>query len=67
MKKESNWLFLTPEDVGKISKFMREHKLCQRQDDRFVFSWTFSGIGTGMDIECNVCKKKEDITNYDRW
>jgi hypothetical protein len=29
--------------------------------------FSFSGIGTGVDVECDGCGAREDLTHYESW
>jgi len=32
-----------------------------------TYSFTPTSIGTAVTVECNICGKKENITDYDSW
>ena len=44
---------------------MQENILLQGGSISYVFTPT--GVGTGVEIQCNICKTKIDITDYGNW
>jgi hypothetical protein len=57
---------LTPKSEKLAEEWTKEHR---KECPLATFSYRFSpnGIGVGIDMECNNCKKEKDITDYDCW
>ena len=61
-----------PNDVEqkRIEEFCIVHKGCVTIDAmgmKFTYHVTPGGIGTAIEIECNKCGKKKNITDFDSW
>jgi hypothetical protein len=54
-----------------ILDFIKAHKH-PRMDSpvdgkSFKYSFTHTSIGTVVEIQCCMCRKKKDVTDYDCW
>lgn len=52
--------------------FINEHLICAREHPTTIggsisYIFTPTGVGVGVEIQCNICKTKIDITDYDNW
>lgn len=52
--------------------FIEKHLTCVKEHPTTIggsISYTFTptGVGTGVEIQCNICKTKTDITDYGNW
>ena len=52
-------------ELKKANEFKEKHM----KEGHMFFSYQFrpTGIGIGVDIVCDVCGEKEDITDYASW
>lgn len=64
----------TENELKAIQQFKEEHSKCYLKKDAEIprFSFTITqeagtGIGINTFIECNSCRKRKDITDYDVW
>lgn len=51
-------------------KFAEEHESCKSESamcEKFAYYFIPGSIGTNVHVECLICGKKENITDYDRW
>jgi hypothetical protein len=57
---------LTPLELKLEKKFQDEHYKKHKRDHRKI-SFVPTGVGSAVEIECLICKKKKDITDYGSW
>lgn len=59
-------------------KFYDAHEKCRKKAAKetasgfcpsgtISFTFTPTGVGTCVEVECNICHKKEDITDISSW
>lgn len=65
-------VFLTNLEKNKIQKFYNRHEkkhgICQAAaGGRYWYSIYPCGLGTGIVIHCQSCRRKLDITDYESW
>jgi len=57
-------------EISNVKKFMRMHEECDTSaaiGGRFTYKFIPTSIGTIVIIKCNICKRKNDITDYSCW
>lgn len=52
--------------------FIQKHLSCARQHPSTIggcisYILTPTGVGTIVEIQCNICGTKTDISDYDKW
>lgn len=50
--------------------FINEHLTCTNPTTiggSISYVFTPTGVGVSVEIQCNICKTKIDITDYDNW
>ena len=52
--------------------FIKEHSICLKQHPSTIgggisYIFTPTGVGTIVEIQCNICGTKTDISDYDKW
>jgi hypothetical protein len=65
---------LNKQEEQDAKKFIEEHKDCTWDPDhtpaiggRFSYTFTPLGIGTEVEIKCNICHNHKDITDVSNW
>lgn len=59
-------------EIEKAANFEKEHLPCAREHPTTIggaitYTFTPTGLGSIVTIQCNICKTKIDITDYDNW
>ena len=62
----------TPTSLNKACKeFYHEHSMCMSKSgamgECFSYIITPTGLGTILEVKCNVCGKSKTITDFDNW
>jgi len=61
---------MTEKEYKAKYRFEHTHKKCRRETatgGQFTYHITPTSIGSIVVVECNVCKKKKDVTEYGAW
>lgn len=63
---------LTDKEYELVLEFQIRHRQLHGKDQsvsggRFSFKIHPTGIGTAVEIVCNQCKRKKDVTEYESW
>lgn len=53
--------------LAKFERKHREHKQDTAIGGQFTYHITPMSIGVQIEVSCNACKKKKDITEYGVW
>lgn len=70
--RKANHLLLTTEQHAKYHEFTKEHAECSKKHPTTIgggvsIVLTPTSVGTGVVLECTICGKIENITEYDKW
>lgn len=63
-------IIFTQKEQDEYDAFINKHDKCKCKDPiggKISFIFTDTGIGTITVLRCNVCKKENNITDFDEW
>jgi rubrerythrin len=60
-------LVMSDKEQEAEKEFRDKHYKSCKNGNEFIYTLTGTGIGTGIEIQCPVCGKKEDITDTESW
>lgn len=61
-----------PSELEKVKAVKKEHEECSKTyagaaGGHWTYIFSPNSIGQVAVVRCNICKKEEDVTDYDRW
>lgn len=65
-----NNFILTEKQLESFHNFRKNHNHNNNDSTiggKFSFIFTPTGLGNIIEIQCNICKEKIDLTDYDKW